>query len=211
MQGGYECGRFRNVAFKLSGKLSKLRLLLLHFELSLLIFGFCRLEIGYGALVGILKLTVALHNIADVVDKTEKFADGVGAEKHLYVAVSAVLLHAADTLLELYKLFVRKLLGFIDLFCLLSNEILMQCDLLLKHLYLLQGDGVFLIECGFKLNKLVLLTLQRIYRRLNIFLLFLETALLLLEIVDLGLSNGVCLYRDERYKKRQSKDQCEEQ
>ena len=66
----------------------------------------------------------------------------------------------------------------------------MQLDLLVKIEYLLYRDGVLLIEGILQLDLSVLLSLQRIDRRLNVVLLVLEGVFLRLQRIDLGLRNG---------------------
>ncbi len=86
----------------------------------------------------------------------------------------------------------------------------MDGDLLFEILDLLEGDGVFLVKCGLKLNELVLLTLKCIYGRLKIVLLVFKLIALLLEFVDLTLSDCARFDGNERHKHGRNEDERKE-
>ena len=176
-----------DVYLKLIFKLSALDLVLLELGLRFLVLGFDRLKIGDRLLVRFLKLLVALHYIADIIDKAQKFADAVCAEEDFKVVVSAAFLHGTHTLLVLFKLLIGGFLCLVDLLGLALDERIVQLYLFLKIHDLLIGQSQLAVKSGLELDLSILLVLEGVNCRFIACRLLGKGGLFAFKVVYLGL------------------------
>ena len=176
---------------------AKLFLLGLKLGLCLLILGLNALRLLAGGYVSVLKVAVALHYLTDVIHQREELAEAVCTEDDGEVVHAAVLFHCADTLAVALKLFFLALLRGLDFELLVLYHLAVQLYLVVGQIYLLLGELIARIHGELLLKHGCVLALQLINDVLLLLTLRGERVLLRLERVDLGLSYGVRIVRQD--------------
>ena len=189
---------------------AKLFLLGLKLGLCLLILGLNALRLLAGGYVSVLKVAVALHYLTDVIHQREELAEAVCSEDDGEVVHAAVLFHCADTLAVALKLFFLALLRGLDFKLLVLYHLAVQLYLVVGQCYLLLGELIARIHSKLLLKHGCVLALQLINDVLLLLTLRGERVLLRLERVDLGLSYGVRIVRQDAEHKCEHHSQAEQ-
>ena len=111
----------------------------------------------------VLKLSVALHDLADVVDTRKELGKIVGLEDKREDVIAAVLLHRADTGTVALKLLLLECGGLLELDSLFLDHGVIELYLLFVEFYLLAGQLVALIESVLSFEYARLLLLQLVH------------------------------------------------
>ena len=176
---------------------AQLFLLGLKLRLCLLVLGLNALRVLTGSYICVLKVAVTLHYLADIVHQREELAEAVRAENDGKVVHAAILFHRADALTVALKLIVLALLRGLDFELLVLYHLAVQLYLVVGQIYLLLSELIARIHGELLLKHGCVLALQLINDVLLLLTLRGECVLLRLERVDLGLSYGVRIVRQD--------------
>ena len=192
---GDERGRLVKLGLKLRLFCAQLVLLFNDVGLILLILGDDGFRVLARFYIGVLKGAVALHDLADVVHRREKFRKCGGVEEILNIAGVAVLLHGAHARAVFIQLLRFERLGLVDLDALVGDHAVVELYFLLGELYLPLGVHIPLVKRLLDGEHARLLVFQLVDDCLLFLPLADERVALGLELVQLLLRDGACLHR----------------
>ena len=154
--------RFFNLSRKFFLLLTEYVLLRVDLGPVLLVIRLDFLGILTGADIGVFELLIALHDLADIIDRGQKLTQIVGLQDHGNKVEIAVFLHGPNTGAILLQLLILEGLGCKKFFLLLGDHLVIQSDLFIVDLDLLEGVHVALIKGAFLIDDACLFGLELI-------------------------------------------------
>ena len=166
-----------------------------------------------GGYVLIFQLTVALHDLADIIKAGEKLGEALRIENQGQDIVAPVFLHGTDPGAVALKLLFLPVFRRLDLFALFGDHLGIHVDLFLDNDQLLLGVFVSFVQSGLLFQNAGLLFLQLVDFFLACLTLGNQLVLLALGLVNIGLGDfgkgaGRDHADDQRHQHQHGHDYC---